>query len=61
MTLKALINDIKKVIYGKAFNGLSVYSTSNYRYSCVAEIVDVPIVYTHKNKIVCDIPAPLPG
>lgn len=59
MTLKALINDIKKVIYGKAFNGLSVYSTSNYRYSCIAEIVDVPIMYTHKNKIVCDIPATL--
>lgn len=59
MTLKALINDIKKVIYGKAFNGLSVYSTSNYRYSCIAEIVDVPIMYTHKNKVVCDIPATL--
>jgi hypothetical protein len=58
-TLKSLINDIKKVIYGKAFNGLSVYSTSNYRYSCIAEIVDVPIMYTHKNKIVCDIPATL--
>ena len=59
MTLKALINDIKKVIYGKAFNGLSVYSTSNYRYSCIAEIVDVPIMYTHKSKIVCDVPATL--
>ena len=47
------------MIYGKAFNGLSVYSTSNYRYSCIAEIVDVPIMYTHKNKIVCDIPATL--
>lgn len=59
MTLKALINDIKKVICGKAFNGLSVYSTSNYRYSCIAEIVDVPIMYTHKSKIVCNVPATL--